>query len=127
MLRRRTATSVLVYSYFLAHAAGSGGCDNDIKSSFSGDSSKSIVFRSIRGGGRGSGGVILYEKNMATDLVPVILPGKRKKYSTSPEKRIAYSSSTRLRNNNHAHILNGAFVDMNNLRPLLSRLLCWRR
>ena len=74
----------MVYSYFLAHAAGSGGCDNDIKSSFSGDSYKSIAFCSIRGGGRGSGGVILYEKNIATDLAPVILPSKRKKYSTSP-------------------------------------------
>ena len=53
-------------------------------SSFSGDSYKSIAFCNIRGGGRGSGGVILYEKNMATDLAPVILPSKRKKYSTSP-------------------------------------------
>ena len=43
-----------------------------------------IACCNIRGGGRGSGGVILYEKNMATDLVPVILPSKRKKYSTSP-------------------------------------------
>ena len=52
-------TNVLVYSYFLAHAAGSGGCDNDIKSSFNGDSYKSIAFCNIRGGGIGSGGVIL--------------------------------------------------------------------
>ena len=55
----------MVYSYFLAHAAGSGGCDNDIKSTFSGDSYKSIAFCSIRGGGRGNGGVILYEKKIA--------------------------------------------------------------
>ena len=33
---------------------------------FSGDSYKSIAFCSIRGGGRGSGGVILYEKKIAT-------------------------------------------------------------
>ena len=43
-----------------------------------------IACCNIRGGGRGSGGVILYEKNMATDSAPVILPSKRKKYSTSP-------------------------------------------
>ena len=35
-------------------------------SSFSGDSYKSIAFCNIRGGGRGSGGVILYEKKIAT-------------------------------------------------------------
>ena len=58
--------------------------DGSRGSSFSGDSYKSIAFCNIRGGGRGSGGVILYEKNMATDLAPVILPSKRKKYSTSP-------------------------------------------
>ena len=33
-------TSVLVYSYFLAHAAGSGGCDNDI----TGDIGKNVSF-----------------------------------------------------------------------------------
>ena len=40
-----------------------GGCRG---SNFSGDSYKSIVFCSIRCGGRGSGGVILYEKKIAT-------------------------------------------------------------
>ena len=65
-------------TYFLAHAAGSGGCDNYIKSTFSGDSYKSIAFCSIRGGGRGSGGVILYEKKLATDLAPVIAPSKKR-------------------------------------------------
>ena len=34
-----------------------------------------IAFCNIRGGGRGSGGVILYEKKIATE---------KKKYSTSP-------------------------------------------
>ena len=56
--------------------SGAGG---NRASSFSGDSYKSIAFGNIRCGGRGNGGVILYEKNIATDLAPVILPGKRKK------------------------------------------------
>ena len=55
---------------------------------FSGDSYKSIAFCSIRGGGRGSGGVILYEKKITTDLAPVILPSK-KKYQTNNTKHKA--------------------------------------
>ena len=44
-------TSVLVYSYFLAHAAGSGGCDNDI----TGDIGKNVSFCNICDGDRACG------------------------------------------------------------------------
>ena len=103
---------------------------------FSGDSYKSIAFCSIRGGGRGSGGVILYEKKIATVAgsyrgISATFCKEHcnvsETYRPRSPSRILQKTNIFAKNAFIAGHLNGAFVDMNKLRPLLFRLLYSRR